>query len=122
MAGEADRALLAYIEGREESYALVHNVWLRHDRPSGEGETPREGEQWTMHVRTKTLDGRLLLDEEKAYTIGRHELPACIEMNADELHHGDALTIVSPWYAAYGMYGNEQIPPYTNVIIQIEVH
>lgn len=123
MAAEADNQLVQYIEKQSETYALheLSNAWMRHIALGDKEDTPQKDEQWRIHIRNKSLDGQLLLDECREYTIGRNELPICIELACEEIHHGDVLVIVAPWYSAYGMYGNEYIPPYTNVILEIEV-
>lgn len=124
MAKEADQALLRYVEGQEEQYALmaISNAWMRiAGHGDSDGPSPKEDELWCMHIRTKDLQGRLLLDEEREYRIGRNELPICADIHCGEWHHGDHIILLAPWYSAYGMHGNEAIPPYTNVIIDIEI-
>ncbi len=123
MAIEADKEVLAYAQKQEEAYSLmdISNTWLL-VQDKGEGdEAPKKEEQWEMHIRTKNLQGKLLCDEERAYTIGKDELPPCVEIATDELRHGERLVMVAPWYAAYGMHGNGIVPPYTNVILEIEI-
>ena len=123
MAIEADKEVLAYAQKQEEAYSLmdISNTWLL-VQDKGEGDAaPKEGEQWEMHICTRTLQGKLLCDVEQTYTIGKSELVPCIEIAIDELRHGERLVMVAPWYAAYGMHGNENVPPYTNVILEIEI-
>ena len=124
MAKEADQALLRYVEAQDEQFALmaISNAWMRiAEHGDSDSPSPKEDELWRMHVRTKDLRGRLLLDEEREYRIGRNELPICAEIHCNERHHGDHIILLAPWYAAYGMHGNDAVPPYTNVIIDIEI-
>ncbi len=123
MAIEADKQVSAYAQEKEETYSLmdISNTWL-FVLEKGEGDTaPKEGEQWEMHICTRTLQGKLLCDVEQTYAIGKGELLPCIDIATDELRHGERLIMVAPWYAAYGMHGNETVPPYTNVILEIEI-
>lgn len=123
MAAEADNLLLRYVEQEDEAYALhsISNAWVHYVAHGEDGPSPQRNERWRMRLRTKNLSGQLLIDEEREYVIGQHELPTCIELASNEMHHGDMLIMVAPWYSAYGMHGNADIPPYTNVIIEIEV-
>lgn len=123
MAIQADKELMAYAEKQAEAYSLmdITNTWL-HVWEKGEGEDgAKDGEEWEMHIRTRNLQGELLSDTEQTYVIGKSELPFCIAIATDELRHGERLTMVAPWYAAYGMHGNGIVPPYTNVILEIEI-
>lgn len=120
---EADKQVSAYAQEKEETYSLmdISNTWL-FVQEKGEGDTaPKEGEQWEMHICTRTLQGKLLCDVEQTYAIGKGELLPCIDIATDELRHGERLIMLAPWYAAYGMHGNETVPPYTNVILEIEI-
>lgn len=63
MAKEADQALLRYVEGQEEQYALmaISNAWMRiAGHGDSDGPSPKEDELWCMHIRTKDTEGRLL--------------------------------------------------------------
>lgn len=123
MAKEADKTLLRYVETQEESYALldISNAWIHFAEYGDDCTSPQEDELWRMHIRTKDLQGRLLLDEEREYRIGRNELPICADIHCNEWHHGDHIIMLAPWYSAYGMHGNDYVPPYTNVIIDIKI-
>ena len=45
----------------------------------------------------------------------------CIEMNINEWHRGAKVVIATPWYAAYGMMGTEDVPAYENVLLEISI-
>ena len=45
----------------------------------------------------------------------------CIEMNINEWHRGTKVVIATPWYAAYGMMGTEDVPAYENVLLEISI-
>ena len=124
MAKEADKAVFRYVEAQDEAYAQLEftNAWMRiAAHGDTDGVSPKDDELWQMHLRVKDLNGRLLLDEERDYRIGRSQLPICADVACNEWHHGDHIVMVAPWYSAYGMHGNEDIPPYSNVQIDIEI-
>lgn len=123
LAMTADQQLLQFVQTQEESYALYEaNTWLTVlDRPDDSGAQPMPNEEWIIHMRTYNLAGQLLEDSEGTYRIGKQELPMAVDANIGELHRGDKARLIAPWYAAYGLKGTEHIPPYENVIIEIEL-
>lgn len=64
----------------------------------------------------KDLQGNLLLDEQKEYRLGHCDLPEAVEHNLAAQR-----SILAPYYVAFGSQGTDAIPPYTNVIIEIEL-
>jgi len=119
----ADKQLTLFAQSQEETYALYEShTWMtilsRGDESSA---CPAENEEWTIHMRVYDLQKNLLLDSEAAYPIGKNELPLAIEANIREMHHGTQVRMIAPWYAAFGMQGTAQVPPYENVIIEMEL-
>ena len=82
---------------------------------------PRMEEECTVHLKVFALDGRMLEDSEGTYCIGKMELPAAVDTNIREWHHGCRVKMYAPWYSAYGIRGTRNIPPYENVLIEIEL-
>lgn len=123
LAVAADKQLAQLAQAQNEPYALYEaGTWMRIiDRGEDTEISPLFGESWTVHMRTYDLDGKLLLDSEGYYQLGKQELPLAVEMNIGELHSGGKARLLAPWYAAYGLQGTTHVPPYTNVIIEIEL-
>ena len=48
-------------------------------------------------------------------------MPVTVEWNISELHPGARVRMYVPWYAAYGLQGTAHVPPYENVIIELEL-
>ena len=67
------------------------------------------------------LNGHLLQDSEGTYTIGKYELPVAVDLNIGEWHQGTRIKMFAPWYSAFGMQGTKEIPPYENVMIELEL-
>lgn len=123
MAETADKALGQLVKAQEEPYALYEgSTWvtiLEHgdiDNPQ-----PKRGEEWIVHMRIYALDGRLLEDSKGTYTIGKLELPYAVDANITEWHRHCHIRMYAPWYSAFGMKGTEEIPPYENVIIELDL-
>ena len=123
LAASADKLLTQKVQTLSQSYALYDSsVWMYIiDRGDEATATPKEGEEWTVHMRVYNLDEQLLVDSEATYRIGKYELPQAVDGVMAELHHGAQARLYAPWYTAFGMQGTVQVPPYENVIIDIEL-
>ena len=122
MAQAADEQLAAYVQKLDEPYALYEgNVWATVLEQGDIYDSPKDGEEWTVHMRIYSLDGQLLTDSEGTYHVGKQELPAAVDKNTTEWHRGCRIRMFAPWYSAYGLQGTEHIPPYENVMIEIEL-
>lgn len=123
LASSADEQLIRWTREQDETYALYEaGTWVCIIEPGDPtSPTPQPNDEWTVHMRTMDLRGHLLLDSEGTYRIGKNELPLAVDENIREMHHGAKARLVAPWYSAYGLQGTEQIPPYENVIIEIDL-
>ncbi|MGN0235567.1 MAG: hypothetical protein ACI4BD_04540 [Paludibacteraceae bacterium] len=126
MAMAADEEVLRYVQAREDAERFAQmplsSAWVRIvERGDEQSALPQKDEVWRLHIKTYSLQGRLLLDTEQEYRMGRSELPMCIEMNISEWHHEAKVMIAAPWYAAYGMMGTEDVPAYENVLLEISI-
>jgi len=119
----ADEELHRLVQTQEEDYALYENgTWVHlYDTGDTSQEPLREGEECTVHMRVLSLNGKLYSDTEQTARAGKFELPAAIDANLTEWHRGTKARLLAPWYAAYGIKGTDEIPPYENVIIELEV-
>ena len=121
LARTADNELTRIASSQDEPYAVYDvNVWM-HIVDRGNEDLPSPTGTCTLHMCTYTLDGKLLIDEEGTYRLGKNELPAGVEWNLDEMHPGGKAKLYVPWYVAYGQQGTDRIPPYENVFIEIEL-
>jgi hypothetical protein len=68
-----------------------------------------------------SLSGKQYTDSDITVRIGKYELPAAVDENITEWHHGAHVRMFAPWYAAYGIQGTDYIPPYENVIIELNI-
>lgn len=124
MAETADQQLLQLTQAQGgETYALYYgNAWVRVIALGDEeAPMPKEGEEWLLHMRVYDAQEHLLLDVEQTYRIGKYELPVAIDKNINEWHRGAKVRMYVPWYSAFGPQGTAEIPPYENVIIDLEL-
>lgn len=123
MAAEADREVMIYIQADTvHRYAQCnHGAWVTHITKVPDSEQPKMGETVQIQMQIKTLSGQLLQDVAGEYTLGKGELPLGIEYAIRELNRGEEGVIIAPWHAAFGMDGEDNIGPYTNVRIEITI-
>ena len=123
LAFAADEQLLQLSQEQEETYALYQsNTWIHfYDRGDTSQPALKRNEECTVHMTVYNLEGRLLLDSEASYILGQYKLPLCIEFNLQEWAHGTHARLLVPWYSAFGMQGQDGIPPYENVIIDLYI-
>ena len=123
MASEADREVISYVQADTvHRYAQCHlGAWVTHVTRLPESEPPKMGEVVQVKMLIKTLSGELLRDVEGEYTLGKGELPLGIEYAIRELNRGEEGLILAPWHAAFGVDGEDNIGPYTNVRIEITI-
>lgn len=123
LAISADEQIRQFAMTQEVPYALYEaGAWMTVlDKGDTDSPSPKAEEEWLIHLRTYNLNGRLLLDTQGSYPIGRQELPEAVEANIGEMHRHGHVRMIVPWYTAYGPSGTNEVPPYENVIIEIEL-
>ena len=70
----------------------------------------------TVSYQLFSLEGDLLTEETKTVEIGKKQLPTGLEEGLKLMRKGETATFIVPWYLAYGMKGNDVVPPYISVI------
>jgi hypothetical protein len=122
LAETADAQLHRLAREQEESYALYEQGTWVHIYDKGDTERPiHYNEEYTVHMRVYSLKGTFYMDAEQTARAGKYELPAAIDENITDWHHGASMRMIVPWYAAYGNKGTAKVPPYENVIIDLEI-
>ena len=122
LAQAADDRLLRLAQAQPEPYALYERgVWAYVEEQGDTERSVRAGEECTVRMTVYSLSGDRYTDSEITACIGKYELPAALDDNMPEWHHGARVRMFAPWYAAYGIKGEGAIPPYENVIIELEI-
>ena len=122
MSQAADEQLFHLVQAQAESYAQYERGTWVHLWDKGDTDNPvREGEECTVHLRVMSLEGQLYHDTQRTARVGKYELPPAIDANIGEWYHGTRARLYAPWYAAYGIQGTKEVPPYENVIIELEI-
>ena len=124
MVEAADTKLTQIAQTQTEPYALYNgNTWIYFEqRGDMNAPAPKDGDIWEIHMTVYTLETKqLLVDIIREYRIGKSELPPAIDNNISEVRKGSQARMLVPWYGAFGMQGTKEVPPYENVIINIEI-
>lgn len=125
MTDAADRELSAWVQ-KDSIYGWAQRedgVWVRRDSAFAlVDESPYDnGQTIQLHMQIRRLDGTLVIDTKEKHTLGSNRLPMGIENVLREMVPGSSSTIAVPWYAGYGVQGNEIIGKYENIIVQIDL-
>ena len=75
----------------------------------------------SLRLITRDLDGKLLSDVEGEYELGKCQLPEAVENVITTQLSTFNFKIAAPWYVAYGSKGNDAVPQYQNVIIEVYI-
>ncbi len=67
------------------------------------------------------LKGKLLFDNEQLVMVGKHDIPASVDLFLQQMRIGERASLLLPWYAAYGALGNDLVPAYANIRMEIEI-
>ncbi|MBQ7210113.1 MAG: hypothetical protein IJS05_04380 [Paludibacteraceae bacterium] len=121
MAQAADDQLAAYVRNSngDEEYALHDfGLWFSLVKET-EGEPYERQQKAAVHVVVTTLDDKPLLDIIQTITVGKSEIARCVDFALFEMRRGEQARLLAPWYIAFGITGDLNVPPYENVKIDL---
>ena len=75
----------------------------------------------TLHRTVYTLDSLLVEDVTEEVTIGQSNQIQAVADALAQMERGQTVTLLVPWYLAYGATGSDKIAPYTNLRIELTV-
>ena len=75
----------------------------------------------TLHRRVYTMNSVLLEDVTEPVTVGQANQIQAVSDALGQMEKGQEVTLIVPWYLAYGSTGTETVAPYTNVRIEMKV-
>lgn len=117
MADEADLLLTRYAQ---QGYVMTEdNYWIRgvHNQDS----TWQEGEFISYEATLFTLEDSLIANHQGHTTLDKVDDIQAIKMVLPSLYKNDSVSMIVPWYLAYGSLGSNQVLPYTNLRIELKV-
>lgn len=123
LAAAADRELMSYMRNHPGRwFEQEDGSWCEPDTiPLNYAYSPTRPIH--LHLITRDLNDQLLSDVQGEYQLGKCQLPQAVE-NYITIHYPQStihFKALAPYYVAYGSQGTENIPPYTNVVIEVKV-
>lgn len=76
----------------------------------------------TVHIKyiSYSLDGEKIDAGEQKFHFTKKEIPVGLEEALNLMNQGESMKIIIPWYLAYGLKGNDKVPPYTSLIYEVK--
>lgn len=121
MADAADKECLKAIEQDSLRYALDEFGFWYAKTLRTSADTIRTGQTVTLHLVMSELNGNAIADVEDVFAVGSSELPTAISRCLPQMCRGEQVSVIAPWYTAYGIEGTSLVKPYTNLRIQLTV-
>lgn len=117
MAEEADKQLTHYADS---GYVLMeNNVWAR--GLQAVEDTLRGKDFVQIEARIYNLQDSLLTTHQSHSTVDKVDDIQAIVQILPHLHKSDSVSLIAPWYMAFGSAGNGDILPYENVRIELKI-
>ncbi len=121
MVEEANTVLARYVRSLGVPYVLERTGYWYRVVYHTTNDTIRKNQQVLAHIVVQDLQGTLLTDSEQLLNVGKQEVPAVVDAFLLQRCIGERASLLLPWYAAYGALGNEYVPAYANVRMEIEI-
>ncbi|MBQ0076781.1 MAG: hypothetical protein KBS69_06595, partial [Bacteroidales bacterium] len=83
--------------------------------------TWQEGEFISYEAALYTLEDSLIANHQGHTTLDKVDDIQAIKMVLPSLYKQDSVSMIVPWYLAYGSLGSNQVLPYTNLRIELKV-
>ena len=81
----------------------------------------KNGDNCKIKYRIYSFTDSLLDQKTEFIIIGKKQVANGIEEAILLMNNSDSAILIMPWYLGYGMKGNENVPPYTSVVVKLEI-
>lgn len=119
----AEKADLLLAQTATEEYVLTEtNYWVK-GLETAPADQPylKEGDYVDVEIHFYDLQQHLLAIHQANVRIGQvDEIQAVVDV-LDSMKRGMSVTMLVPWYLAFGSAGNTEVPPYENVKVELNV-
>lgn len=121
LAQQADKEILDYIKSfNQEQYTLMETGYWYKKLNRTDGDVIINGKEIDLRIIMSELnDNRMLTDIRKYQKVSESQMLFAIWETLLQMHLGEHAVLIVPWYAAYGSTGCSDVPPYTNLKIEI---
>lgn len=120
LAQEADKEIMNYVkEHGTEQYVLdASGYWARKILKTG-NQKIQKGDELDLRIVLFSVDGTMLSDSRGVKKVTDAEMLLPVLEMLQLMNIGEQAELIVPWYAAYGSTGCREVPPYTNLRIEI---
>ncbi len=118
---EANIAVAQFVHQLDSAYVLETGGYWRRIVHRTVGNILQKEEHVDIHTRVYSLQGSMLVDAQQTVQVGKKEVPAAIDDILLQMRRGEVVSLIVPWYAAFGASGTAQVPAYENIRIEMKV-
>lgn len=120
MAEQADKQLTRV--ATSEFVLMDENYWVKGLYPQDDNlPTLDENEYVQFEAELFTLEGRLLGAHQASVKLGQVDEMQAVVQVLPLMQHNMQVTLLVPWYMAYGSAGSAEVPPYENLRVELSV-
>lgn len=122
MAKQADVEIRHFVKNSTDRYTRLNcGAWLKDIEPDSLATPVTTEENIKVQMRISTLKRDPITRYEKTCRLDKNDLPIAVNEVLATMLRGVEMELVVPWYAGFGVSGNEKIEPYENIIIKVKI-
>lgn len=120
-AENAEQELTKRVKESGEPFVLTpaHIWYLKKEKTDLPPIRKRQNIEYVVNI--YTLDSVLLLNERATIDVGQKQTINGIDELLPMLKHQEKVIALVPWYQGYGQLGDDIVPPYTNLMLDLEI-
>ncbi len=116
----------AYLKETGVTQLPDNNGIIRMIEKQGKGKSPKFGQTVSIHYICLTMSGQEITNTymEGApyeFVLGDGEVIQGLSLSLIKMKKGEKSRLIVPYYLGYGDKGNAQVPPYTHLLIDVEL-
>ncbi|MFZ4581620.1 MAG: FKBP-type peptidyl-prolyl cis-trans isomerase [Paludibacter sp.] len=116
-----DSIIANYISTRTEKFKKTSSgLWIYSEKTTQTNKL-NNGTNCKIRYSVYSLSDKLLDKKTEIIVIGKKQVVNGIEEALLLMTNHNSAVLVLPWYLGYGMKGNENVPPYTTVVVKLEI-
>lgn len=121
LANKEDSLLQVYVSAIDSVFVKDDiGFWYRIYKHTS-GKSIKEKDNVMVAYQLFSLEEEYLDADTVQVEIGKKQLPVALEEMVKRMKRGEEALVISPWYLAYGMKGNQTVAPYTSVLYRVLV-
>jgi len=116
-----DSIIASYVSTRTEKFQKTSSgLWIYSEKTAKTTKL-KNGDNCKIKYSIYSYTDSLLYQKTEFIIIGKKQVINGIEEAILLMNNSDSAILILPWYLGYGMKGNENVPPYTSVVVKLEI-